>query len=94
MLNNRYFLFMFEYTFYNYSSKKVIRDLECIKAKSIDDAEFIFWNIMNGSDVKIKKVLCKMRSKLYRTYKSKPRYNYNFVSESYAYLDDGKTRII
>lgn len=94
MLNNRYFLFIFEYTFYNYSSKKVIKDIERIKAKNIDDAEFIFWKLMNGHDVKIKKVLCKMRSRLYRTYNQSSRYNYNFISESYAYLDDGKTRII
>lgn len=94
MINNRYFLFIFEYAFYNCSSKKVIKDLERIKAKSIDDTESIFWNIMNGRNVKIKKVLCKMRSRLYRTYNQSPKYNYNFVSESYSYLDDGKTRIV
>lgn len=94
MINNGYFLFIFEYTFYNYSANKVIKDIERIKAKSIDDAESIFWGIMNGRDVKIKKVLCKMRSRLYRTYKQSPRYNCNFVSDSYTYLDDGKTRIM
>lgn len=94
MLNNKYIIFKFEYTFYNYSSKKNIIDFEYIKAKSIDEAESIFWELMNGRNVRIKKVLSKIYLRVYRTYNKSPRFNYSFTQESYAYLDDGKTRII
>lgn len=94
MLNNKYVLFEFEYTFYNYSSKKNIVDSECFKAKNINEAEFIFWRRMNGRNVKIKKVVCAVYSRVYRTYSKSPKFYYSFVQESYSYLDDGKTRIM
>lgn len=94
MLNNKYILFEFEYTFYNYSSKKNIIDFERFKAKNINEAESIFWELMNGRNVKIKKVLCKVYSRVYRTYSKSPKFYYMFIQESYSYLDDGKTRIV
>ena len=53
-MNNKYTMFKFEYYFYNYNLKRSITSHESIKAKSIDDAEKIFWRRMNGRNVKIK----------------------------------------
>lgn len=92
-MNNKYTSFVFEYYFYNYSLKRSISGHEIIKAKSIDDAETIFWCRMNGRDVKIK--VAYYMDFCYEPYMIKR--GRMFWAESctaikYIYNSDGKTR--
>lgn len=90
---NKYILFRFQYYFYNYSLNELITNYEYINAKSINDAEKIFWIRMNGRDIKIKDVV-------YMGYKFRPSalkcgrmfWDNAYVSFRYEYMSDGKTR--
>ena len=93
-MNNKYTLFEFEYYFYNYSLKRSITGHEIIKAKSVDDAEKIFWCRMNGRDVKIK--VAYYMDFCYEPYmikRGRALWNKVYVAAKYYYYEpDGKTR--
>lgn len=92
-MNNKYTLFEFEYNFYNYSLKRSITDHESIKAKSIDDAEKIFWRRMNGRDVKIKSAYyMDFCFKPYMVKRGRIFWTESYTAMKYIYNSDGKTR--
>ena len=93
-MNNKYTSFVFEYYFYNYSLKRSMTRHESIKAKSIDDAETIFWNRMNGRDVKIKTAYyMDFCFKPYMIKRGRAVWEKLYVAMKYDYKPDGKTRI-
>ena len=93
-MNNKYTSFVFEYYFYNYSLKRPITGHESINAKSIDDAEKIFWNRMNGRNVKIKTAYyMDFCYKPYMIKRGRAPWNKVYVVAKYYYYDpDGKNR--
>lgn len=90
---NKYTTFEFDYYFYNYSLKRSIAGHESIKAKSIDDAEKIFWCRMNGRAVKIKTAYyMDFCFKPYMVKKGRMFWSESYSATKYYYEPDGKTR--